>query len=68
MIVITPKMNLLQIPITDEFYVPPSDPLAGKRGVEFAAQKGLLNPKTTPFNRQATDTPPASAATLTASA
>jgi hypothetical protein len=53
MIVITPKMNLLQIPIIDEFYVPPSDPLSGKRGIEFAAQKGLLNPKTTPFNFQA---------------
>lgn len=68
MIVITPKMNLLQIPIIDEFYVPPSDPLSGKRGVEFAMQKGLFNPKTTPFNLQAAGSPPASAATLTASA
>lgn len=65
MIVITPKMNLLQIPIVDEFYVPPSDPLSGKRGIEFATQKGLFNPKTTPF--QAADTPPVPTPTLTAS-
>ncbi|GAW06118.1 glutamine amidotransferase [Lentinula edodes] len=26
MVVVTPKMNLLQIPIVDKFYVPPSDP------------------------------------------
>ena len=63
MIVITPKMNLLQIPIIDEFHVPPSDPLSGKRGFEFAAQKGLLSL----FNRQAADIPSASAVTLTAS-
>ena len=67
MVVITPKMNLLQIPIIDEFYVPPSDPLSGKRGVEFAAQKGLFNPKTIPFNCQAADTLPSSAAKMTTS-
>ena len=67
MIVITPKMNLLQIPIVDEFYVPPSDPLSGKRGIEFATQKGLFNPKTTPFDHQAANTSPAPAATITAS-
>lgn len=42
---VTPKMNLLQIPIVDEFHVPPSDPQAGKRRVEFAANKGLFSPK-----------------------
>jgi glutamine amidotransferase len=42
MLVVTPKMNLLQIPIVDEFHVPP---LANTRAVEFAATKGLLNPK-----------------------
>ncbi|KAG8899861.1 hypothetical protein FRC01_010348 [Tulasnella sp. 417] len=42
LIVITPKMNMLQIPIIDEFHV--SDPLeAKKRGSDFAAQKGLLS-------------------------
>jgi glutamine amidotransferase len=41
MVVITPKMNLLQIPIVDEFHVPPS--CAHTRAVEFAATKGLLN-------------------------
>ncbi|KAG8963341.1 hypothetical protein FRC05_004778 [Tulasnella sp. 425] len=42
LIVITPKMNVLQIPIIDEFHV--SDPLqAKKRGSDFAAQKGLLS-------------------------
>jgi glutamine amidotransferase len=43
MVVVTPKMNLLQIPIVDEFHVPPS--YAHIRAVEFAATKGLLNPK-----------------------
>ncbi|KAG8907299.1 hypothetical protein FRB99_004748 [Tulasnella sp. 403] len=42
LIVITPKINLLQIPIIDEFHV--ADPLeAKKRGSDFAAQKGLLS-------------------------
>ncbi|KAF4622977.1 hypothetical protein D9613_001764 [Agrocybe pediades] len=44
MVVITPKMNLLQIPIKDKFYVPPSDPAALNRRTEFAQEKGLLNP------------------------
>ena len=43
MAVITPKMNLLQIPIKDKFYVPPSDPAALARATEFAQGKGLLN-------------------------
>jgi hypothetical protein len=45
MVVITPKMNLLQIPIIDKFYVPPSDPAALERTTEFAQEKGLLNPR-----------------------
>lgn len=47
MVVITPKMNLLQIPIVDKFYVPPSDPAALARATEFAQEKGLLNPRKT---------------------
>ena len=43
MIVITPKMNVLQIPIVDKFYVPPSDPASQFRGTDLAAAKGLLN-------------------------
>lgn len=46
MVVITPKMNLLQIPIIDKFYVRPSDPAALARNTEFAREKGLLNPRT----------------------
>ncbi|KAI0068245.1 N-terminal nucleophile aminohydrolase [Artomyces pyxidatus] len=42
MIVITPKMNVLLIPIIDKFYVPPSDPAAQFRGIDLAAAKGLL--------------------------
>ncbi|THV07733.1 N-terminal nucleophile aminohydrolase [Dendrothele bispora CBS 962.96] len=42
MVVITPKMNLLQIPIIDKFYVPPSDPASLARTTEFAREKGLL--------------------------
>jgi glutamine amidotransferase len=42
MVVVTPKMNLLQIPIVDEFFTPV---LGTSRGVEFAATKGLLSPK-----------------------
>lgn len=45
MVVITPKMNLLQIPIKDKFYVPPSDPAALTRDIEFAQEKGLLVPQ-----------------------
>ncbi|KAI0048371.1 N-terminal nucleophile aminohydrolase [Auriscalpium vulgare] len=47
MIVITPKMNVLLIPIVDKFYVPPSDPAAQSRGIDLAAAKGLLAPRTT---------------------
>lgn len=43
MVVITPKFNLLQIPIRDEFYVPPSDPAALTRDTDFAYAKGLLS-------------------------
>lgn len=45
MVVITPKMNLLQIPIKDKFYVPPSDPAALTRATEFAQEKGFLVPQ-----------------------
>lgn len=45
MVVITPKMNILQIPIIDKYFVPPSDPAAQNRGTEFAAGKGLLSPR-----------------------
>lgn len=47
MVVITPKMNFLQIPIVDRFYVSPSDPAALNRGTDFAAAKGLLSPRNT---------------------
>jgi glutamine amidotransferase len=42
MVVVTPKMNVLQIPIVDKFYVPPSDPASKSRGVDLASAKGLL--------------------------
>ncbi|KAI0032735.1 N-terminal nucleophile aminohydrolase [Vararia minispora EC-137] len=42
MIVVTPKMNVLQIPIKDKFYMPPSDPASRSREVDLAAGKGLL--------------------------
>lgn len=45
MVVITPKMNLLQIPIMDQFYVPPSDPSSLTRDTDFAAAKGFLSPR-----------------------
>jgi len=45
MVIITPKMNLLQIPIVDKFYVPPSDPAALSRDTDFAEAKGLLSPR-----------------------
>lgn len=45
MVVITPKMNLLQVPIIDKYFVPPSDPAAQNRGTSFAAGKGLLSPR-----------------------
>ncbi|KAL0576360.1 glutamine amidotransferase subunit [Marasmius crinis-equi] len=44
MVVITPRMNILQIPIVDKFYVPPSDPASSARKTEFAREKGLLAP------------------------
>ncbi|KAG5647943.1 hypothetical protein DXG03_006977 [Asterophora parasitica] len=47
MVVITPKMNLLQIPIIDKYYIPPSGPGASARATEFAREKGFLNPHTT---------------------
>ena len=43
MAIITPKMNLLQMPIVDKFYVPPSDPAALTRNTDFAREKGLLS-------------------------
>ncbi|TRM60197.1 nucleophile aminohydrolase [Schizophyllum amplum] len=44
MIVITPKMNVLQIPIMDKYYVHPSHPDAQLRTSNFAQEKGFLNP------------------------
>ena len=44
MAVITPKMNFLQIPIKDKYFVEPSDPTSVVRGTSFAAAKGLLSP------------------------
>lgn len=40
MVVITPKMNLLQIPIIDEYWVPPQDPASHARSPDFAIQLG----------------------------
>jgi glutamine amidotransferase len=48
MVIITPKMNLLQIPIIDKYYVRPSDPAALNRQKDFAAAKGLLSPRKLP--------------------
>lgn len=45
MVVITPKMNLLQIPIVDKYFVRPSDPEWSGRDTCFAAGKGLLSPR-----------------------
>lgn len=42
MIVLTPKMNVLLIPIHDKFYVDPSHPESRNRGTELANAKGLL--------------------------
>jgi glutamine amidotransferase len=44
MAVITPKMNLLQIPITDKYFVPSMSPAYRQRGTEYAEAKGLLSP------------------------
>ena len=43
MIVLTPKMNVLLIPIIDKFYVHPTDPDSLSRGTDFAAAKGLFS-------------------------
>jgi len=43
MIVLTPKMNVLLIPIIDKFYVHPSDPESQNRGTDFATAKGLFS-------------------------
>ena len=49
MLVITPKMNVLQIPIKDEFFVRPTD-LAGRaRSTTFASEKGFLSPRPGPL-------------------
>jgi len=42
MVILTPKMNVLLIPIIDKFYVHPSDPESLNRGTDFAAAKGLF--------------------------
>jgi hypothetical protein len=44
MVVITPKMNLLQIPIVDKHFVSPMSPAYRQRGTEYAEAKGLLSP------------------------
>ncbi|GFZ46180.1 Deficient in utilization of glutathione protein 3 [Saitozyma sp. JCM 24511] len=41
MLVITPKMNLLQIPIIDDFWVPPQDPASQHRSKDFAIEMGF---------------------------
>ena len=43
MIVITPKMNFLQIPIVDEYYNYPLDPSAPNRDKNFVLERGLLS-------------------------
>ncbi|KAI0695169.1 nucleophile aminohydrolase [Cytidiella melzeri] len=60
MVVITPKMNLLQIPIIDKYFVPPSDPAALNRGTDFAAGKGLLSPRRDVNSRSESEAPPVS--------
>ncbi|KAJ7783738.1 nucleophile aminohydrolase [Mycena maculata] len=40
LVVITPRFNLLQIPIVDKFSAPGT-----VRGIEFAQEKGFLNPR-----------------------
>ena len=56
MIVLTPKMNVLLIPIIDKFYVHPSDPESQNRGTDFAAAKGLFTERWE-VNIPATPTP-----------
>jgi len=55
MVILTPKMNVLQIPIIDKFYVHPTDPRSLNRGTEFAEAKGFLSPR---WNLNSPDTPP----------
>ncbi|CUA73868.1 hypothetical protein RSOLAG22IIIB_01389 [Rhizoctonia solani] len=55
-IVITPKMNILQIPIIDEFHVPAS--AENKRLGDFAATKGLLSRGQVTNAHDDDDTPP----------
>ena len=63
LVTITPKMNVLQSPIIDEFWVPPSDPAAKQRGVDLAVAKGLL-PNRDARPPPAMPTPPAVAVKL----
>lgn len=56
MVVVTPKMNLLQIPIIDKYYVPPSDPASLTRDTEFAEEKGLLNPRQSKLSHDSSGT------------
>jgi len=49
MLVITPKMNVLQIPIRDEFFVRPTDPASRARSTTFASEKGFLSPRPGPI-------------------
>lgn len=46
LVAITPKMNFLQIPIVDKYFVPPTGTAVRPRGTEYAEAKGLLNPST----------------------
>jgi hypothetical protein len=43
MVIITPKMNFLQMPIVDKYYVPPHELGAAPRDPDFAAAEGFLN-------------------------
>jgi len=52
MFVITPKMNALQIPIEDEYHVPPSDPASRARSGTFASEKGFLAPRPDPVKTE----------------
>jgi glutamine amidotransferase len=41
MLVVTPKMNILQIPIVDEFWVAQGDKDAHKRSTDYAVEMGF---------------------------
>ena len=41
MLVVTPKMNILQIPILDEFWVEHGDKEAGGRSKDYAVEMGF---------------------------